>query len=174
MSKVVVAIDGSEYATRALVDAVGLFGADADYVLASVVPSSLLINAFGGPAAADVGAGAAPGTATHGTATGSMPFAPTPEGVADAQQRAYDFFREAHAQAASTAGIEAETVIEEAKPRKRRIGRAICEIAAEHDADVIVVGSHGSSYAGETMLGSVSQYVLHNAGCPVLVTRGAD
>ncbi|MDJ0768619.1 MAG: universal stress protein [Ilumatobacter sp.] len=174
MSKVLVAIDGSDHSTKALIEAVHLFGGSADYVLASVVPSPSIFSAFGAMAADELGTGIAAGTATHGTSTGSMPFAPTPEGVTALQEQAYDYYRTVQDQAATTAGISAERIIEEAKPRKRRIGRAICDIAEEQSADLIVVGSHGSSYAGETMLGSVSQYVLHNASCPVLVAREND
>lgn len=163
MSKVMVAIDGSEHAIRALTDAVGLFGTGAEYVLVSVVPSSVLSTMFGV---------SAPGTAAQ-AATGStgMPLAPSPGSAATAQQEAYDFYRTAQEQAASIAGIaEPISVVDEAKSGKRRIGRAICEAADEHDVDVIVVGSHGSSYAGEAMLGSVSQFVLHNTTRPVLVS----
>lgn len=163
MSKVMVAIDGSEHANRALVDAVGLFGKDVEYVLVSVVPSSALSSMFGSLAS---------GTPTQGgTGSSGMPLVPTPDAAASQERAAYDYFRQAQDQASSIAGISAASVIDEARPGKRRIGRAICEAAADNDADVIVVGSHGSSYAGEAMLGSVSQFVLHNAGCPVLVSR---
>jgi nucleotide-binding universal stress UspA family protein len=163
MGTIMVAIDGSEHANRALTDAVALFGKDADYVLVSVVPASALSSMFGSTAE---------GTPTQaGTGSTGMPLVPTPGGEAAQEEAAYGYYRTAQRQAASIAGISAAHVIDEARPGKRRIGRAICEAAGEHGADVIVVGSHGSSYAGEAMLGSVSQYVLHNATCPVLVSR---
>ncbi len=162
MVKVMVAIDGSEHAVRALNDAVGLFGRDADYALVSVVPSSMLASIFGS---------AATGTSTQGgTGSSGMPLVPTPDGVAAQSDQAYGYYRTAQRQAATTAGVTAAEIIDEARPGKRRIGAAICEAATEHGADVLVVGSHGSSYAGEAMLGSVSQFVLHNAPCPVLVS----
>ncbi|MGP7998338.1 MAG: universal stress protein [Streptosporangiaceae bacterium] len=42
-------------------------------------------------------------------------------------------------------------------------------IAASEDADLIVVGSRGSSPFQRLLLGSVSAAVLHHAHCPVVV-----
>ena len=47
----------------------------------------------------------------------------------------------------------------------------IVRFSIDHDIDLIVIGSHGSSHAGEVLLGSVNQYVLHHAPCPVLTVR---
>ncbi len=41
---------------------------------------------------------------------------------------------------------------------------------AEH-VDMIVVGSHGRGTVGRLLLGSVSEHVVRNAACPVLVVR---
>lgn len=162
MSKVLAAVDGSEFALHALDEAVGIFGTDAEYVLLSVVPS-------GSPIADGLTVTDAPSARTHGTSTGSNPYAPTAASVAAASDAVHDFYRTAQRQASAQAGVAVEHVIEEAKPGKRRIGRVICESAVEHGCDVIVIGSHGSSHTGEVLLGSVSQYVLHHAELPVLV-----
>ena len=98
-----------------------------------------------------------------------MPYAPTADRVAATDEALYEYYRAAQRQAAAQAGIAAEHVIEEATARKRRIGRAICDSARDEGADVIVLGSHGSSHTGEVLFGSVSRYVLHHAECPVLV-----
>lgn len=174
MPKVVAAIDGSSHASNALVHATNLFGVDADYVLLSIVPPWSPAVAIGANEDLDLPGGVMPGDATHGSAQATMPFAPTPESVAATTEALFEYYRTAQNQAASTAGISAEHAAEEAKPKKRRIGAAICEAANEHGADVIVIGSHGSSYTGEVLLGSVSQHVVHHAQCPVLVVRPGD
>jgi nucleotide-binding universal stress UspA family protein len=48
----------------------------------------------------------------------------------------------------------------------------ICRIAAERDARLIVVGSHGWGAARRLFSGSVSTGLVHSAPCPVLVVRG--
>jgi nucleotide-binding universal stress UspA family protein len=50
----------------------------------------------------------------------------------------------------------------------------ICRIAGEHDAQLIVVGSHGWGAARRLLSGSVSTGLVHSAPCPVLVVRGAE
>jgi nucleotide-binding universal stress UspA family protein len=53
----------------------------------------------------------------------------------------------------------------------------ICRVAREHDAQLIVVGSHGWGAARRFLSGSVSTGLVHSAPCPVLVVRpraGAD
>jgi nucleotide-binding universal stress UspA family protein len=47
----------------------------------------------------------------------------------------------------------------------------ICEIATEHDAQLIVVGSHGWGAARRLLSGSISTGLVHSAPCPVLVVR---
>lgn len=47
----------------------------------------------------------------------------------------------------------------------------ICRIAAEHDAQLVVVGSHGWGAARRLLSGSVSTGLIHSAPCPVLVVR---
>jgi len=50
----------------------------------------------------------------------------------------------------------------------------ICRLAGEHDAQLIVVGSHGWSAARRLFSGSVSTGLVHSAPCPVLVVRGRE
>lgn len=64
-------------------------------------------------------------------------------------------------------GLDAESRIGEGAP-----GPTLCDIAAEVAADIVVIGSSGRSGLGRAMLGSVSDHVLRNAPCPVLVSRG--
>ena len=50
-------------------------------------------------------------------------------------------------------------------------GPAICKLAEDIDAHVIVIGSHGWGPLKRALLGSVSEYVMHHAPCPVLIVR---
>jgi nucleotide-binding universal stress UspA family protein len=47
----------------------------------------------------------------------------------------------------------------------------ISRIAAEHNARLIVVGSHGWGAAKRLISGSISTGLVHSAPCPVLVVR---
>lgn len=49
-------------------------------------------------------------------------------------------------------------------------------VAAAHGErpDLLLVGSHGRGSLGRLLLGSVSEYVVRNAPCPVLVARAVD
>ena len=48
---------------------------------------------------------------------------------------------------------------------------AICLAAGDLGVDVIVVGSHGKGFVSRVLLGSVSEHVVRNAPCPVLVVH---
>ena len=49
--------------------------------------------------------------------------------------------------------------------------RAIVERAQEWGADLIVAGSHGYGFWSRTLLGSVSNSIVHHAPCSVLVVK---
>ncbi|QQS42972.1 MAG: universal stress protein [Acidobacteriota bacterium] len=51
------------------------------------------------------------------------------------------------------------------------ISREIVRTAEEWGADLVVVGSHGYGYWERTLLGSVSDSVVHLAPCSVLIVR---
>lgn len=61
-----------------------------------------------------------------------------------------------------------ETAVITASPKE-----AIIEEAANWNADLIVVGSHGYGFWDRMLLGSVSDAVIHHAPCSVLVIRHA-
>ncbi|MEL6139603.1 MAG: universal stress protein [Cyanobacteria bacterium J06628_6] len=48
------------------------------------------------------------------------------------------------------------------------VGRVICHMAENWEADLIVIRQPDKSKMDELFLGSISNYVLHNASCPVL------
>jgi nucleotide-binding universal stress UspA family protein len=50
-------------------------------------------------------------------------------------------------------------------------GESIVAAAEAEGADMIVVGTHGRGPIGRLFLGSVSEHVVRNAPCPVLVAR---
>ena len=45
---------------------------------------------------------------------------------------------------------------------------AICDIAEEVEADLIVVGTNGHTALGSLLIGSVTQRLLHISPCPVV------
>nr|KAG5708768.1 hypothetical protein BaRGS_031922 [Batillaria attramentaria] len=50
-------------------------------------------------------------------------------------------------------------------------GEAITKAATELGADMIITGTRGLGKIRRTILGSVSQYVVHHAHVPVLICR---
>ena len=51
----------------------------------------------------------------------------------------------------------------------RNIGEAIIREAEKENADMIIVGTRGLSGIKRTILGSVSDFVVHHTSVPVLV-----
>ncbi len=70
-------------------------------------------------------------------------------------------------QCAETRAVEAERVV---RLSRGSTAREITEWAAHHAVDLIVVGSHGKRGLA-ALLGSVSEHVLRQAPCDVLVVR---
>ena len=50
-------------------------------------------------------------------------------------------------------------------------GEVICWIAQEHQCDLIVMGTQGRTGIKRLLLGSVAEYVMEHARCPVLTVR---
>ncbi|MGC8998194.1 MAG: universal stress protein [Candidatus Bathyarchaeia archaeon] len=63
-------------------------------------------------------------------------------------------------------GVEVETVL-----REGHVVHEIVKTAEEGKFDLIVMGARGLSKIKELILGSVSDGVIRNAPCPVLVTK---
>ncbi|HJX67768.1 MAG TPA: universal stress protein [Candidatus Limnocylindrales bacterium] len=70
-------------------------------------------------------------------------------------------------QRAKAAGADATFLVWEGEA-----GEAIVAAADAENADLIVVGSHGRSGVSRFLIGSVSDYVVRHAHCPVMVIRG--
>jgi nucleotide-binding universal stress UspA family protein len=67
---------------------------------------------------------------------------------------------------ARDAGVHAEYIIWPGDP-----GAGIVAAAEAEDVDLLVVGTHGRDRAGRLLLGSVSDHLVRNAKCPVMVVR---
>jgi nucleotide-binding universal stress UspA family protein len=50
----------------------------------------------------------------------------------------------------------------------------VLEFARQHEADLIVMGTHGRTGVAHAMLGSVAERILRRAPCPVLTVRAMD
>ena len=76
--------------------------------------------------------------------------------------------------------LEYEKLCDEKKISRRAIlhsgtpGEALCEMAKEHNADLVILGSRGLNKIRRTFLGSVSDYVLHHCNKPVLVVPSGN
>jgi nucleotide-binding universal stress UspA family protein len=66
----------------------------------------------------------------------------------------------------STLGVEFRTRREQGHPVDR-----IVSVAADEEADLIVMGARGLSTFSALMVGSVSAGVVHHAPCPVLIVK---
>ena len=81
--------------------------------------------------------------------------------LADAENRIQAF---AAKKGASAVSVETRVVVGEPS-------REICQVAAEVDAELIVMGSHGRTGLSHILLGSVAERVVRHSSCPVLVVR---
>lgn len=68
---------------------------------------------------------------------------------------------------ARAAGFEANAEVELGAP----VWKRIVDLAAQRDASIIVLGSHGRSSVGYAVMGSVATAVAHHAKAPVMITR---
>ncbi len=64
------------------------------------------------------------------------------------------------------AGRTVQTRLVRGAPRE-----TLCQVAAQEQPDILAMGSRGLGSVERLMLGSVSDYVVHHAPCPVLVVR---
>jgi len=64
---------------------------------------------------------------------------------------------------------EIETILVDGEP-----GPALCELAAELGATVMVAGTRGRGGIRRAVLGSVSDHLVRHAPCPILITGPRD
>jgi len=143
--KVLIAVDDDAPSREALAFAERLV-TDLDEVLVLNVTSyAELVPFTGDPFGADIGA-----------------VALDPTSLAELDDRADKLVE----RTADEIGTKTDVVVEHGSP-----GERICATAAEHGIELIILGSHERGAFGRFMHGSVSDYVVHHAPCPVLVVR---
>ena len=145
--QVVVGVDGSELSVTAARSGLAIVAPDAEIVLATVIDAEDLTLVTG-----------------TGFASGAM----TPEEFADHNDERRGAAEAVLAEAAQALGIE---------PTRQEVlegdaAIALCELAESVGAAAIVVGTHGRGGLKRALLGSVSDHVVRNATCPVIVGRG--
>ncbi len=152
MTTLVVATDGSDLAIEAALSGLSLLKTADRVLVVSVVdgPDASLADDATGHAAA------------------SMTDDELREKMRDAKaqtQAAVDTTVAAlRARDALPSGIE--TMVVEGEP-----GAALCKLASDVDAVALVVGSRGRGVIKRALLGSVSDFVVRHAPCPVVVKR---
>ncbi len=139
--------DGSDHSLAGLSAGIDLLGRGETFVLVTVVdapdPGSLSGSGLAGP---------------------DMSPEEYDRSVARASESGDSVIRQAQAQLGLT-GAQTRVLWGDA-------GAAICQLAAELSAQAIVVGSRGRGRLKRALLGSVSDHVVRNAPCSVIVTRG--
>jgi nucleotide-binding universal stress UspA family protein len=148
ISRILVPLDGSKYADKALDWALDLAEKyDASIELLTVIP---LLQTF---------------TTGEYSRHGSLPLlGPTPD---ELRERAGNMLAEALSKAKkSKPGLRISTEVLEGRPSEK-----IVQSADKGDFDLIVMGSRGLGGVKEFFLGSVSDRVADEAKCPVVVVR---
>ena len=74
-------------------------------------------------------------------------------------------FRESVANNPLCEGISYTTLVNDEQ------GHTICDFAGDHNADLIVISSHGRTGIARLAIGSVAERVIRYAPCPLLVLR---
>ena len=99
----------------------------------------------------------------------AMPFAVTvpPPGLEDGIRDEARKVAEEGAALARASGFEAEAVVERGDP----IWQRIVESAEEHDARIVVMGSHGRIGIGLVLMGSVAAATTRHTDRPVLIAH---
>jgi nucleotide-binding universal stress UspA family protein len=142
---VIVAVDGSDAALDAARAGLALVRPDVDVVIVTVVEPSedaMPVSGFAG--------------------TGMSPQ----EIEAEEEDRIAAARADLDAAAAALGTHDPQTLVLRGSP-----GAALCDLATERSAAAIVMGSRGRGGLKRALLGSVSDYVVRNAPCPVVITR---
>lgn len=145
-SPILVCTDGSDTALEALAAGIDLLGRQGAFVLVTVAdaPDPDVLTGTGH-------AGAELGAEEFDLAVG----------------KAHETARQVVTEAEAALGLDqVEVRVLGGEP-----AAAICELAGELGARAVVIGSRGRGGLTRALLGSVSDYVVRNAPCTVVVTR---
>jgi nucleotide-binding universal stress UspA family protein len=93
-----------------------------------------------------------------------IPTAEVTESVRAGAQRQLELYLEKH----RSQGVPLDGIV-----REGRAVDEICAAAAELDADLIVMGTHGRGLLGRALLGSVALGVLRQSPIPVMTVRSS-
>ena len=145
---VLIGTDGSDDAIAAAAAGLGLLGAPSAVTVVCVMDT--------------------PGAATAGLESGFAGGMVSDAEVDRAWSMVEQDAREALERTVERLGVE--TPVEQVA-RAGEAGPAICHLAEEIGADVIVVGSRGRGAIKRALLGSVSSHITNHAPCPVVVVR---
>jgi nucleotide-binding universal stress UspA family protein len=148
-STVLVGVDGSRLARNAAVVGVDLLRTPDVLVIATVVDEvdwSLALgdSGFAGPVV-------------------------TVEELESKQRASLEAAEDALAELKASLGRDVITRVLEGSP-----GPALCRFASETSASAIVIGTRGRGGFKRAVLGSVSDYVVRNAPCPVVVVGNSS
>jgi nucleotide-binding universal stress UspA family protein len=166
MTTVLIAVDDSETSVAAARTAHQLFGDTADYIVLNVADSGQMIWGDDALQYGMVYPVSMPGVGVMG----GLPFAiKTPAGGSDpdAGYSPIDDAAQTAENVASDAGLSDAMPIGETGDA----AHAIVTAAIDHNADVIVIGSHDRSWFKRLLTPSVSGAVLRESNVPVLVAR---
>lgn len=141
MTRILIAIDGSEPSEKALDFAFDRH-ADADLVAISVLDPTAYVQG-----SADL-------------------ILPDTESWREDAEAAVQATLDAAVDRAGTHGIDLETDLVYGAP-----ARSVVEYAEDNDIDQIIVGSHGRDGVSRVLLGSVAETVVRRSSVPVTVVR---
>ncbi len=144
---IIVATDGSELSIRAAVVGVALVDPSERVMVVTVVE------------------GADPSLTEDGS--GHAGPSMTPSEFSKLRDRLLSDASEVIAGTVAALSRDVETQVIEGSP-----GEALCELARDESADAIILGTRGRSGIKRALFGSVSDHVIRNATCPVVITRG--
>ena len=104
----------------------------------------------------------------HGMEAPAMPTRDSWENQMGSTEKKRLEIQEKYQEKVKSANLTADYVFDMEKP-----GELVCRTAEAQKGDYIVMGTRGLGKLRRTIMGSVSDYVVHHSTCPVVVCRPA-